>query len=51
MAIHQMPSTKIAMGTVTVNDAATSPSWLCPVSTSISTSMPAENAPAAANTK
>ena len=51
MASHQMPRTKIAIGTVTVNDAATSLSSLCPVSTSISTSIPAENAPAAAKMK
>lgn len=51
IAIHQMPSTKTAIGTVTVKVAAASDRWLSPVMTSTSTSIPAENAPAAANTR
>ena len=51
MAIHQVPRTKIVIGTVTVKEAATSLSLLWLVRTSISTSMPADRAPAAAKTK
>lgn len=50
LAIHQMPRINTALGIVTVNDAARSDSSDSPVSTAISTLMPAEKAPAAAKT-
>lgn len=51
MAIHQMPTTKTAIGTAMVYAAARSLSLLELVTTSISTSIPADSAPAAATTK
>lgn len=50
MAIHQMPSTNRATGTLTASAVPTCPSSASPENASICSSIPAENAAAAANT-